>query len=70
MSYRKFLGIFINPVYVQSEDLQQVFDNIEAAGASAIAAHPNVAPPSGQGKDSWFPHLHIDGYDRLIAHPL
>ncbi|MFC1718466.1 hypothetical protein ACFL6S_32725 [Candidatus Poribacteria bacterium] len=70
MSDRKFLGIFINPYYVQFEGLQQVFDNIESAGASAMATHPNIARPTGKGKGNRFPPLHVDGYDRLVARPL
>ena len=70
MSAKRFLGIFINPYYVQFEGLQHVFDNIEAVGASAMVTHPRVARPAVAGEGGRFPPLHVDGYDRLVARPL
>ena len=42
MIAKSFLGIFVNPVDVQSEGLHRVFDNIQAAGATAIVLLPHA----------------------------
>jgi hypothetical protein len=66
----RFLGIFVNPIYVQNEGLQQVFDNLESVGTKAICIVPQVARPSETGKGHRFPPLHIDGYERVVARPV
>jgi hypothetical protein len=63
------LGIFVHPLYVQYEGVQQVFDNLEAVGASAISISPLVARPAAAGKGRRFPDLGKDGYKRVVARP-
>jgi hypothetical protein len=70
MDKEKFLGIFVNPIYVQNEGIQQVFDNLEAVGAKAICLVPRVARPAEKGKGRRYPDLHMDGYERLVARPV
>lgn len=70
MRTKRFLGIFVNPLYVQSEGVQQVFDNLEAVGASAISISPVVARPAGASKGRRFPDLAKDGHDRVVARPV
>jgi hypothetical protein len=67
---KKFLGIFVHPLYVQNEGIQQVFDNLEAVGTSAISISPLVACPAAAGKGRRFPDLAKDGYDRVMARPV
>jgi hypothetical protein len=67
---QRFLGIFVNPLYVQSEGLQQVFDNLDSVGTTAICIVTNVARKAEAGKGRRFPDLHIDGYERLVARPV
>lgn len=67
---RRFLGIFVNPIYVQNEGLGPVFDNLEAVGASAICTLPRVARPAAAGGGRRYPDLHMDGYERLVARPV
>ena len=70
MSTSRFLGIFVNPLYVQNEGLRQVFDNLERAGAHAISITPHVSRPASEaGKGRRYPDLHVDGYERLVARP-
>ncbi|MGH2561803.1 MAG: hypothetical protein ACRDJH_22290 [Thermomicrobiales bacterium] len=66
----RFLGIFVHPAHVQSEGLQPVFDNLEAAGATAVAFVPRVARPALDGTGVRFPDLHVDGYKRVLARPV
>lgn len=66
----RFLGIFVNPYMVQSEGLNQVFDNLETVGAWAIALSPQVGRPTVPGKGKRIPILHVDGYKRLLARPV
>jgi hypothetical protein len=70
MDTEKFLGIFVNPIYVQNEGIQQVFDNLESVGAKAICLVPRVARPGEKGKGRRYPDLHMDGYERLVARPV
>ena len=67
MQEKRFLGIFLNPVFVQCEGLNRVFDNLQSAGASAVCIVPAVSWPDPSGKR--FPDLHVDGFRRLIARP-
>jgi hypothetical protein len=67
---KRFLGIFVNPVYVQNEGLQPVFDNLEMVGTRAICIVPRVARPAGPGQRVRYPDLHMDGYERLLARPV
>jgi hypothetical protein len=67
MSAGRFLGIVVNPLYVQNEGLQQVFDNLQSVRAGAICISPYVAYPSEKG--ARFPPLHVDGHARLVARP-
>ena len=69
MTPKRFLGIFVNPIYVQNEGLNQVFDNLETVGAKAICTIPRVAQPAEQGGKR-YPDLHMDGYERLVARPV
>lgn len=66
---KRFLGIFVNPIYVQNEGLDAVFDNLEALGVNAICTVPKVALPSSAGGRR-YPDLHMDGYERLLARPV
>ncbi len=70
MEARKFLGIFVNPTYIQEEGTQPVFDNIESTRSKAICFPPRVARPASAGKGRRFPDLHMDGHERLVARPL
>lgn len=70
MKNGRFLGIFVNPIYVQNEGLQQVFDNLEAVRAKAICTIPRVAHPAENTQGRRYPDLHIDGYERLVARPV
>lgn len=70
MNPKRFLGIFVNPVYVQNEGLQPVFDNLEKVGARAICIVPRVARPAESGTGVRYPDLHMDGYERLLARPV
>jgi hypothetical protein len=70
MRKKRFLGIFVHPLYVQNEGVQQVFDNLEAVGATAISISPLVARPAAAGKGRRFPDLGKDGYDRVLARPV
>lgn len=70
MPTKKFLGIFVNPIYVQNEGLKQVFDNLEAVEAKAICTIPKVARPASNAQGHRYPDLHIDGYERLVARPV
>jgi hypothetical protein len=70
MANIKFLGIFLNPFYVQSEGLQCVFDNLESVGAQAICVPLRLARPASQAQGVRFPPLHVDGYERVLARPL
>lgn len=67
--HKRFLGIFVNPLYVQNEGLNSVFDNLEAMDARAICTIPQISRPSNTGGRR-FPDLHIDGYRRLLARPV
>jgi len=67
---KKFLGIFVNPIYFQNEGLQPVFDNLEAVGTGAICIVPRVARPVGEGQGHRYPDLHMDGFERLVARPV
>jgi hypothetical protein len=67
---KRFLGIFVHPLYVQNEGIQQVFDNLKAVGASAISISPLVARPAAAGKGRRFPDLAKDGYARVVARPV
>ena len=67
MKTRKFLGVFVNPVFVQSEGIKKVFDNLENAGAQAIAISCNVASPAEKGRGRRFPDLARDGHNRFLA---
>jgi len=64
----RFLGIFVNPVYVQNEGMQAVFDNLESVSAKAICIPPFVGHPDDSGER--FPDLHVDGYERVVARPV
>ncbi len=70
MRTQRFLGVFVHPLYVQNEGVQQVFDNLEAVGASAISLSPLVARPAAAGKGRRFPDLGKDGYQRVLARPV
>ena len=70
MKNNRFLGVFDDPVYVQNEGLEQVFDNIQSVGATAVCINPQVAHPVEPGKGHRFPALHMDGYERLVARPV
>jgi hypothetical protein len=70
MAKQRFLGVFVNPIYVQNEGLEQVFDNLDAVGAKAICITPYVARPAQEGAGCRFPDLHVDGYERLLARPV
>jgi hypothetical protein len=62
---KRFLGIFVHPLYVQNEGIQQVFDNLEAVGASAISISPLVARPAAAGKGRRFPDLARPPFSRF-----
>ncbi len=66
---KRFLGIFVNPIYVQNEGLQQVFDNLESVGAKAICTIPRIARPAENGGKR-YPDLHLDGYERILGRPV
>ena len=68
MGKDRFLGIFVNPVYVQNEGLQAVFDNLESVGTKAICIPPVVCCPDDSGQR--FPDLHVDGFEREVARPV
>jgi hypothetical protein len=70
MTMQRFLGVFVNPIYVQNEGLQQVFDNLESAGVKGICTIPRVARPAEPGKGRRFPALHVDGYERVLGRPV
>ena len=70
MKAKRFLGIFVNPVYVQNEGIERVFDNLESVGTRAICIAPRVARPAEEGKGRRYPDLHMDGYERLVARPV
>ena len=70
MIAKSFLGIFVNPVDVQSEGLHRVFDNIQAAGATAIATTTVVGRPAAGAGGVRFPDLHVDGFARVLDRPL
>lgn len=70
MGTKKFLGVIVTPANVQSEGLEQVFNNLEYAGASAITLDPWLLQVSDQNQGSRMPDLHIDGYKRLLGRPL
>lgn len=69
MQPKKFLGIFVHPLYVQNEGVQQVFGNLETVGARAISTSPLLARPARAGKGRRFPDLAKDGYERVVARP-
>jgi len=66
----KFLGIYIDPLYIQNEGLQQAFDNIESVGAHAVCFTPWLARPADKGQGVRYPDLHVDGYERVAARPV
>jgi hypothetical protein len=70
MPTKRFLGIFLNPVYVQVEGLRRVFDNLEAVGAKAVCTVPNVIRPTEGAGGRRFPDLHVDGHARVLARPV
>ena len=70
MNNGKFLGVFLNPYYVQDEGLNSVFDRLEAMGVTAVVTHPQVARPTGLTAGTRFPPLHVDGIERLLARSL
>lgn len=66
-----FIGIFLNPVYVQVEGLNAVFDRLQSAGATAITTCPYVAEFVEDGiPGDRFPDLHVDGYRRVLSRPI
>lgn len=67
---KRFLGMVVNPIYVQEEGLNQVFDNIESAGTTAIGLWPSMIEPANEGSGGRMPDLHIDGYKRVLDRPL
>ncbi len=68
MASKKFLGVFVRPIYPQNEGLSQVFDHLQSMGVTAICTTPTVSRPATAGKR--FPDLHIDGYERVVARPV
>lgn len=70
MKSNHFLGVFVHPLHIQNEGLDQVFDTLESAGTTAICTIPQVARPAEQGKGSRYPDLHIDGYERILDRPV
>jgi len=65
---KRFLGIFVNPLFAQSEGVQQVLDNIESVGATAICFDPFVSSLAEGGKR--VPDLHLDGHTRSLGRPV
>ncbi len=70
MRTKRFLGIFVHPLYVQYEGVQQVFDNLECVGARGILISPLVARPAEAGKGRRFPDLARDGYEQVVSRPI
>lgn len=68
MSQRRFLGVFVNPMDVQSEGISPVLDALEDVGVTAIATTPLLAVLDSNGHR--IPELHIDGHARLLARPI
>jgi hypothetical protein len=66
----RFLGVVVEPAYVQVEGLGQVFDNLERVGTQAIGLWPHLMQPATPETGARVPDLHIDGYKRLLARPL
>jgi len=63
------LGIFVHPLDVQNEGIQQVFDNLEAVRTTAVCTRLRVARPADKGSGVRYPPLHVDGYRRVVARP-
>ena len=63
------MEIFVHPLDVQNEGIQQVFDNLEAVGTTVICNLLRVARPADKGLGVRFPPLHVHGYRRVVARP-
>lgn len=68
MASKRFVGIFVNPMYAQSDGIDAVLDRCESMGATAIATTPNLVMPDENGHR--IPELHVDGYARVLARPV
>jgi len=68
---KPFVGVFLNPIYVQVEGLNSVFDTLEKGGVTAVATAPYVAEILEEGQSAErFPDLHVDGHLRTLARPI
>lgn len=70
MSNKSFIGVFLNPYFVQSEGLDAVFDRLESMGTTAVATHSRIGRPVGDNEGVRFPDLHGDGHRRVLARNL
>ena len=66
----RFLGIVLDTANVETEGMAQVFDNLEAVGATAIALWPWLVQPATPETGGRVPDLHIDGHKRLLDRPV
>lgn len=64
------LGVLVNPVDVQNEGMERVFNLLEDAGVTDICITPKLAIIASRGEGIRFPPLHIDGHQRVLSRPL
>lgn len=66
----RFLGITVLSDFVLSEGPDAVLDQLQRAGATAVACNPTVTAPGSEGNGSWQPPADAGASVRLFDRPL
>jgi len=67
---RRFLGITVLGDFILNEGIEGVLENLERAGATAVACNPTVTAPTEEGKGSFQPPSDAGSSPRLFDRPL
>ena len=67
---RRFLGFTVFCDFIQSEGIDAVLDNLDRAGATAVAINPTVTEPSAKGEGTFQPPDDAGSSPRLFDRPL
>jgi hypothetical protein len=66
----RFLGFTVYCDFIQSEGIDAVLDNLDGAGATAVAINPTVTEPSAEGEGVFQPPDDAGSSPRLFDRPL
>jgi len=66
----RFLGITVLSDFLLSEGVEAVLDNLQRAGATAVACNPTVTAPGDKSNGSWQPPADAGASVRLFDRPL